>query len=57
MTSVYDPCAVRQLAGHPKKVAEMGESARVLWAERFRRERALEAWQNVRSGREPHTDP
>jgi colanic acid biosynthesis glycosyl transferase WcaI len=39
--------AIRDLAAHPAKVAEMGTRARALWAERFQRKQALAAWQGV----------
>jgi glycosyltransferase involved in cell wall biosynthesis len=39
--------AIRQLASHPEKVAEMGTRARALWAARFQRKQALAAWEAV----------
>lgn len=36
---------IRELASHPAQVAEMGERSLALWAERFQRKQALEAWQ------------
>jgi glycosyltransferase involved in cell wall biosynthesis len=38
---------IRQVASHPAQVAKMGERARDLWAARFQRKQALDAWQAV----------
>jgi len=39
--------AIRDLAGQPAQVAEMGERARALWASRFQRKHALATWQEL----------
>jgi glycosyltransferase involved in cell wall biosynthesis len=39
--------ALRELASHPEQVAKMGERAYALWAARFQRKQALEAWEAV----------
>lgn len=38
---------IRQLARHPTQSVKMGERARDLWAARFQRSQALEAWRAV----------
>jgi glycosyltransferase involved in cell wall biosynthesis len=39
--------AIRELAGRPAQVAEMGERARALWASRVQRKHALATWQEL----------
>jgi glycosyltransferase involved in cell wall biosynthesis len=39
--------AIRELAGQPAQVAEMGARARALWASRFQRKHALATWQEL----------
>jgi glycosyltransferase involved in cell wall biosynthesis len=39
--------AIRELAGQPAQVAEMGARARALWASRFQRQHALATWQEL----------
>jgi hypothetical protein len=39
--------ALRELAGHPEKVADMGTRARALWSACFQRKQSLAAWRAV----------
>jgi glycosyltransferase involved in cell wall biosynthesis len=39
--------AIRELAGQPAQVAEMGKRARALWASSFQRKHALATWQEL----------